>query len=80
MPIFEYRCTDCEAEHEIIVLPREDAPEACSECGGALKRRWSRVGVQLTGWGFKKTDSLVPERPGRGDFKQVRDKASELFD
>lgn len=80
MPIFEYRCAECEAEHEVIVLPREDAPNACPDCGGALNRLWSRVGVQLTGWGFSRTDSLVPERPNRGDFKKVRDKASELFD
>lgn len=80
MPIYEYRCTDCESEHEVILLGREEAPDACPGCGGELKRRWGRVGVQLVGWGFSKTDSLVPDRPGRGDFKEVRDKASELFD
>ena len=80
MPVFEYRCTDCGAEQEVIVLPSEEPPAACPDCGGELRRLWSRVGVQLVGWGFSKTDSLVPEGKRRGDFKKVRDKASELFD
>lgn len=80
MPVFEYRCQGCGDELEVIVLPSEQPPAACPECGGALRRRWSRVGVQLVGWGFSKTDALVPERKGRSDFRKVRDKASELFD
>lgn len=80
MPVFEYRCEACGAEHEVIVLPQEAAPDACPACGGALRRRWSRVGVQLVGWGFSRTDSLVADSPRRQDFKKVRDKAAELFD
>jgi putative FmdB family regulatory protein len=80
MPIFEFRCTACGAEHEVIVLPPEQAPERCPDCGGELRRRWSRVGVQLVGWGFSKNDALVSEDRPRRDFKQLRDKASELFD
>jgi predicted nucleic acid-binding Zn ribbon protein len=62
------------------VLPGEKAPEACPGCGGELKRRWSRVGIRLVGWGFSKNDGMVPEKRGRADFKKIRDKASELFD
>lgn len=80
MPVFEYRCAGCSAETEVIVLPGEQAPASCDQCGGELRRRWSRVGVQLIGWGFSKTDSLVADRPGRADFKKLRDKAGELFD
>ena len=67
-------------ELEVIVLPGEQAPEACPDCGGALARRWSRVGVQLVGWGFARNDSLLPTDGKRRPFKQIRDKASELFD
>ncbi len=80
MPVYEYRCEDCEADHEVIVLPPEPAPERCPDCAGALRRRWSRVGVQLVGWGFSKNDGLLSDNGPRRDFKQVRDKASELFD
>jgi putative FmdB family regulatory protein len=80
VPVFEYRCISCGAETEAILLHNEAPPDACEACGGELKRRWSRVGVQLVGWGFSKTDSMLPDDGRRKDFKQIRDKASELFD
>lgn len=80
VPIFEYRCTECDESLEVIVLPTEEPPAACPECGGTLVRKWSRVGVQLNGWGFAKNDAMLPERRGRNDFRKVKDKAAELFD
>jgi putative FmdB family regulatory protein len=80
VPIFEYRCTKCDETLEAIVLPGEEAPVACAACGGVLRRRWSRVGVQLIGWGFSKNDALLPDGRRRNDFRKVRDKAAELFD
>lgn len=80
MPIFEYRCTVCEATHEVIVLASEQPPTACPDCGGDLRRLWSRIGIQLVGWGFSSNDALVGEDGRRKPFKQLRDKAAELFD
>ena len=80
MPVFEYRCTRCEAEIEEIVLPGEAAPRSCTDCGGALVRRWSRVGVQLVGWGFARNDAMLADDGRRKSYKQIRDKAAELFD
>lgn len=80
MPIFEFRCTSCEATLEVIVLTGETSPKACPDCGGELTRRWSRVGVQLVGWGFSRNDALLPDDRPRESFKKVRDKAAELFD
>lgn len=80
MPVFEYRCQDCLAEEEVIVLPGEDVPVSCEACGGPLLRRWSRVGVKLVGWGFARNDAMLPDDGKRRSFKQIRDKASELFD
>ena len=80
MPVFEYRCTACGLDHEAVVLPPEQPPVHCPSCGGDLRRRWSRLGIQLVGWGFSRNDSLVPDDGRRRDFKKIRDKASELFD
>ena len=80
MPIYDYLCLACGVRHEFVLLASESPPETCPDCGGELSRRYGRVGVQLRGWGFSKTDSLVPERPGRADFDTIRDKAAELFD
>lgn len=82
MPVYEYRCDTC--EHELDrVLPHEqaDAPGPCPACGGAsLRRRFSRVAVKLEGWGFSRTDGMVPDRPGRGDFRTVRERAERIAD
>lgn len=80
MPIFEYRCAACEATHEVIVLPPEDPPSACPDCGAELRRRYSRVGVDLVGWGFARNDALVADDRRRKPYRQLRDKAAELFD
>ena len=80
VPVFEYRCSDCPQTLEEIVLPGEGAPTTCPACGGELRRRWSRVGTQLIGWGFARNDALIPEDGPRKAFRTIRDKASELFD
>lgn len=80
VPVFEYRCSACEVLREVIVLPGEQAPRECPECGGRLRRRWSRVGVQLVGWGFARNDALVGENGSRKPYRTVRDKAAELFE
>lgn len=33
MPIFEYRCKDCNLKFEKIVFNREAPPPSCPECG-----------------------------------------------
>ena len=55
-------------------------PGPCAECGGELRRVYSRVGVRFSGWGFKSTDSLVPEDRPRKDFNKLREKAEEIAD
>jgi predicted nucleic acid-binding Zn ribbon protein len=55
-------------------------PGPCQECGGQLRRVYGRVAVRFSGWGFKSTDSLVPEDRPRKDFKKLREKADEIAD
>lgn len=81
MPVYEYRCERCGTSVDRL-LPHDRAhqPGPCEDCGGPLLRRWSRIGVKLEGWGFARTDGLVPERPGRGRFSEVRERAERLAD
>jgi predicted nucleic acid-binding Zn ribbon protein len=53
-------------------------PGPCPHCGGELKRVYGRVGVKFSGWGFTRTDSLVPDGRPRKDFRKLREKAEEI--
>ena len=81
MPVYEYECAGCDARVDRL-LPhrRADSPDPCEACGGELQRRFSRIAVKLEGWGFAATDGMVGDRPGRGDFKAVRERAEKLSD
>lgn len=80
MPVYEYSCRTCAARFDRVVPhERADDVQACPECAGDdVRRAFSRVAVRLDGWGFSSTDGLVPERPGRGDFRAVRERAERI--
>ena len=80
MPVYEYRCKHC-GNHVDRILPhtQADDPGPCPTCDRpALARQFSRVAVKYNGWGFNATDSLVADRPGRGDFRTVRERAERI--
>ena len=78
MPVYEYRCQACGHRLEEIQPMGSGAPGPCPECGGKLRRAYSRVGVRFSGWGFSSTDSLVPGDRPKKDFEQLRRKADEI--
>ena len=81
MPVYEYRCKACGAVREEIQPMGAPPPEACLACGSTeLRRVYGRVGIRFSGWGFKSTDSLVPEDRPRKDFRKLREKAEEIAD
>ncbi len=81
MPIYEYACADCGARTErLLPHTRAATPGPCPSCEGTLERRFSRIGVKLQGWGFSATDGMVADRPGRGSFEQVQERAERLSD
>ena len=55
-------------------------PGPCPRCGGELRRAYSRVGVVFQGWGFNRTDGLLPEDRPRKDFRRLKEKAEEIAD
>jgi putative FmdB family regulatory protein len=55
MPIYEYRCTQCQTvfeRHQTVGAP---AP-ACPACGGASRKLFASVGLIFKGSGFHTTD------------------------
>jgi putative FmdB family regulatory protein len=81
VPVYEYVCASCAERVERLLAHQDaDAPGPCPACAGPLERRFSRVAVKLQGWGFSATDGMVADRPGRGSFKQVQERAERLSD
>jgi putative FmdB family regulatory protein len=81
VPVYEYRCSGCGLSVDrLLSHDRATAPGPCDRCGAELTRRFSRVAVKLEGWGFSRTDGMVPDRPGRGDFREVRERAERISD
>lgn len=56
MPIYEYRCEDCEAGFEIMQKMSDDPLEVCEKCGGKLRKVLHPVAIHFKGSGFYTTD------------------------
>ena len=78
MPVYEYACRSCGHRLEEIQPMGSGVPGSCPECGGQLRRVYGRVGVVFSGWGFSRTDALLPQGRPRKDFKRLKEKAQEI--
>ena len=57
MPTYDYRCADCGHEFEAHQSFTDDPLTECPSCGGAVKKRFSAVGIAFKGSGFYKNDA-----------------------
>ncbi len=69
MPIYEYRCSSCGADHEVLQKISEPLLVTCPACGkDALVKQVSAAGFQLKGSGWYVTDfrdgSKAPAKSG----------------
>ncbi len=56
MPIYEYRCTVCRHEKEILHGMNQTTTESCPKCGETLVRLISAPSVRFAGKGYYETD------------------------
>jgi putative FmdB family regulatory protein len=57
MPIYEYRCSECGQDHEVLQKVSEPPLTECPSCGKpALQKQLSAAGFQLKGSGWYATD------------------------
>ncbi|MDT7571030.1 MAG: hypothetical protein QOE05_1204 [Actinomycetota bacterium] len=64
MPTYQYACTACGEQLEVVQSFTDAALTECPACGGALRKVFSAVGVVFKGSGFYKTDSRKPASEG----------------
>ena len=63
MPRYDYRCTQCSDEFELVQKFSEAGQGECPSCGGAGQRVFHAVPVIYKGSGFYTTDYGRPKRP-----------------
>ena len=72
MPTYEYACTKCAHEFEV-VQSFSDAPiSICPKCGGEVQKVFSNVGVVFKGGGFYKTDSRKESKPSESKSSESK--------
>ena len=73
MPTYQYRCTDCGRDLEVVQKFSDASLTECPACTGALRKVFSSVGIVFKGSGFYRTDS----RAGAASTVATADKGSE---
>jgi putative FmdB family regulatory protein len=57
VPTYQYACTACGHQLEVVQSFTDSALTVCPECEGSLRKLFSGVGVVFKGSGFYRTDS-----------------------
>jgi putative FmdB family regulatory protein len=62
VPTYQYACTECAEQLEVVQRFTDDPLTTCPACGGRLRKVFSPVGVLFKGSGFYRTDSRPKEK------------------
>jgi putative FmdB family regulatory protein len=57
VPTYQYACTECGDQLEVVQRFSDDPLAVCGACGGKLRKVFSPVGIVFKGSGFYRTDS-----------------------
>lgn len=65
MPIYDYVCTNCGHEMEVIHPVQGHGPAACPKCGGHMRKAIVAAAVHFkgSGWARKERGTGRPSRP-----------------
>lgn len=79
MPTYEYACSTCDTNHEVVQPITDDTLTICPVCGEpGLRKLFSNVGVVFKGSGFYRTDSRDKKRDSISSSSKSSDtKSSE---
>jgi putative FmdB family regulatory protein len=62
MPVYEYKCTECNKQFEIMQKITDDPLNKCGSCGGELKKLITNTSFVLKGSGWYVTDYPSDDR------------------
>lgn len=66
MPTYQYRCTECGEDLEVVQKFSDDPLKVCPACQGSLRKVFSPVGIVFKGSGFYRNDSRKGSGSGSG--------------
>lgn len=76
MPTYQYACTKCEHEFEVVQSFSDAAISKCPECSGEVRKKFGAVGVVFKGSGFYRTDSREKKKTESKPKKDEKTKDS----
>ena len=73
VPTYDYRCTACGRQVEVVHGIHATGPATCEVCGGAMRKALSTPAIHFKGSGWAKKDAQVGERRqgGRRDPRRL---------
>lgn len=84
MPIYEYKCLDCDVHFEKMQRVSDAPLEKCEKCGGKVEKQISLSGFQFKGEGWYITDyskkssgPASPTKSAAGESTSSSDSASK---
>ncbi len=76
MPTYQYQCTECGENLEVVQKFTDDALTICPNCQGALRKVYSAVGIVFKGSGFYRTDSRSSSTSSSGSSSAAKSNSS----
>lgn len=76
MPIYEFKCKECEKTEEFLLKFSDPKPTTCSACGGEIAQLISQTSFALKGSGWYVTD-YKPQPKGDGAAPTTKGAESE---
>jgi putative FmdB family regulatory protein len=77
MPLYDYRCTACGREIEVMHAIGAHGPEACETCGGAMRKALSSPAIHFKGSGWAKKDAAASARKAKPASESKKDGDSD---
>ena len=66
MPTYQYRCSECGQDLEVVQKFSDAALTECPNCQGQLRKVYNAVGVVFKGSGFYSTDNRSSSKSSNG--------------
>ena len=77
MPTYQYRCTECGRDLEVVQKFSDASLTECPTCTGQLRKVFNAVGVVFKGSGFYRNDSRAAANAGSDGAEKKSDASGE---